>query len=299
MKTIRKILVMAISVAMLLSLAACGYTPAKEYKTVTVDGLNIDIRSDMEPDDSLTDRNGEKVYAYLCKYFGMNIASTASSAVKYQGYDNEGFFKMAMEQENVNSEIKKFGDICYIEYKQDNDGDEYLFTSYLLDLGYNYYIIEFYTPKESSEEYIAEYEKIISSAKLAEEPAATAEITTGGVKMTVDGDADELSGDTYLCSRYAVSAFTQNLGGMSAEQAARTILNQNDYVTADGATVQDIQVADDGMASFESYTNEQYVYHYLKKSDYTLIYITFMTVNPADDALKTDFASMATEAALA
>lgn len=303
MKTITKFMAVTVVLMMLLSMTACSnYSPAKEYTNVTLGGLKLDIRSDMEFDDTQENADGEKTEGYYCDYFGVVVTSEKFAQYKLEGYDDiSSYLECVSEANNLNSEVKTSGNKCYMDYKNTVDGVEYTYSAYGLELGYSYYMVQFFARSGEEEVYRAEYEKILDTVELAEVPDETQEIVIDGVKMTVSGDFANYGDEEYYGSKYAVMAMSEEFGylnGVTAEQFASVMLEEGDFTTDDGSEVTEATALDDEIYSFEYYDEGNYAYNYVRVIDSQVAYFLFVTYNPADDALKAEFEDIVKNATL-
>ena len=85
---------------------------------------------------------------------------------------------------------------------------------------------------------------------------------------------------------------------MTSEKYAKAIIDYYKYTTEDGQTPV-VSTTEDGVASFESFADNQYGYYYFKAVDGKMIYIVFSTNSAADDTLKAEFAEIVNGAAIA
>lgn len=299
MKAIRKVLAVTVALAMILAMTACsGYKMADKYTNVTLGGLKLDIRSDMKFDDSQKNAAGEKVEGYYCDYFGLTVTSESAPMYKLSGYeDAEAYLDAVIEANNLSSKVESSNGNVYIDYTNTVGSTEYSYTAYGLELGYRYYMLQFFCKSGEQDKYREEYEKILGTVELAEVPAETQEIVISGIKMTVGGDFEKLNDSQYYGSKYFISAISSS-ASVSVEDFANRMISSNNYTTADGqASV--VTTTEDGMATFECSTDDQYVYHYLKTIDSKIVYIFFITTKPADDTTKAEFVEIVKNAALA
>lgn len=303
MKATKRLITFTAVLALLLSMASCSLLGGKANLTqkITAGNIEVTIRDDMKEDPTITSKGDSYITCYFWSGYGLNIGAVGSSEVKFSGQDPGALLMETLKDQKNLSELKKFGDICYAEYTLTDSGKEYLFTDFILEEGYEFYFLEFYTMSKSSSGYMKQYQDIVSSVKMLEEPEKTKEITIEGVKLTVDGDAADQGGNVYLCGRYMVSAYAYNIpaGSMTSKQFCESVIKQGNYQTADGQSVTEINTSDEGISSFECYMNNLNAMHYAKVDGKKLIYIFFFTSSPADDALKAEFAAIASAASLA
>lgn len=299
MKSLKKVLVAAFAAVTLLAMTACSaYSPAKEYKNVELNGLKLDIRSDMEFDNTNTDASGNKVEQYYCNYFGVTVTSEPAAIFKQNGCANvSDYLNAVIDANKLDTKVETSGDKVFMNYKSTVKDIEFAYTAYGLELGYNYYMVQFFAKSGEEELYRDEYIKIVDSVKLAETPAETKEITVGGVKMTVDGDVEQFNAQQYYGADYFVSALVDDYN-KTAEKYANAIISSNGLVTEDGQTPT-VTTSEDGVASFEAFSGNQYVYYYFKSVDSKIVYIVFGTTSAADDTLKARFAEIANGASIA
>ena len=299
MKSLKKVLVAAFAAVTLLAMTACSaYSPAKEYKNVELNGLKLDIRSDMEFDNTNTDANGNKVEQYYCDYFGVTVTSEPAAAFKQSGCKSvSDYLNAVIDANKLDSKVETSGDKVFIDYKSTVKDIEFAYTAYGLELGYNYYMVQFFAKSGEEDMYRDEYIKIVDSVELAETPAETKEITVGGVKMTVGGDVEQLNAQQYFGADYFVSALVDDYN-ITAEKYANAIISGNGLITEDGQAPA-VTTSEDGVASFEAFSDNQYVYYYFKSVDGKIIYVLFTTTEAADDTLKAEFAEIVNGASIA
>ena len=302
MKKFRKITAVVVAFVMLLSMVACNtYSPAKEYKNVTLGDLKLDVRSDMEYDNTHKNASGENAEQYYCDYFGVTVTSEKAALYKLEGYnDIAAYLGCVIEANNLDAEVKTSGDRCYMDYKNTVDGVECIYTAYGLELGYSYYMVQFFTVSGDEEKYRAEYEKIMDTVELAETPEETVEVVIDDVKMTVSGDAEEDTSGQYYTGKYTFAAMSEELPGTTAEQFAKIAIQQGGFKTADGEDVTEPTMLDDDIAFYEYVdSDETYFYNYMKTIDSNIVYILFATQTEADDTLKSEMEDIVKNATLA
>lgn len=299
MKAIKKVLAVTVSLAILLAMTACGaYSPAEKYKNVELNGLKLDVRSDMVFDDTQKNVLGETIEEYYCDYFGVTVTSESAALYKQSGCQNiSDYLNAVIDANNLDSKVETSGNKVYIDYISTVKDVEFAYTAYGLELGYNYYMVQFFAKSGEEDKYRDEYDKIVDSVELAEVPAETKEIVISGVRMTVGGDVEQLNDQQYYGPEYFISAVVQDLN-VTAEKYAKAAVKGAELVTEDGETSV-VTVTDDGIAIFESFASDQYAYNYVKSVDGTVIYIVFSTTSAADDTLKAEFAEIAKNATLA
>lgn len=299
MKAIKKVLAVTVALAMVLAMTACsGYKPASEYTNVTLGGLKIDIRKDMKFDDSQTNSAGEKVEGYYCDYFGLTVTSESAPMYKITGVEDvDAYLNTVIDANNLDSKVETSNNNKYIEYTNSVSGVEYAYTAYGLELGYRFYMVQFFCKSGEQNKYRDEYETILKTVELAEVPAETKEITISGIKMTVGGDVEELSSDQYYGSNYFISAISQSLN-YPAKDFADAMISTSQFTTVDGQTPTVTEI-EDGIATFEHYSDEQYAYNYVKSVDGKIVYIIFVAPKAADDTLKAEFVEIVKNATLA
>lgn len=303
MQTVKKFGSVTVVLMMLLLMTACNkYSPATEYTNVTLGGLKLDIRSDMEFDNTQKNADGEKTEGYYCDYFGLVVTSETFAQYKLEGYnDVASYLECVIEANNLDSEVKMSGDKCYMDYKNTVDGVEYTYSAYGLELGYSYYMVQFFARSGEEETYRAEYEKILETVELAEIPPETQEIVMDGVKMTVSGEFTKYDGDEYYGSKYAFLVMSEEFGylnGVTAKQFASAMLEEGNFTTEDGSEVTEAAALEDEIYSFEYYDEGNYAYNYVRVIDSQVAYFLFVTYNPADDALKAEFEDIVKNATL-
>ncbi len=291
----KKLITLTAVIALLISMASCSLfeKKAKFTQKITADNVEVTIREDMTEVDSV--KNDEKyLTGYKWNGYGMNITKVGAnetSAYKLNGNTKDDLLKKVGESGKNPSDIKKFGDISYIEVTDTTNKTQELFSViYVSEIGYEYYLFEFYTLPKNGDKYRSEYETIVSSVKTIEEPAKTIDITIDGVALTVDGDAYSQASDTYLCSRYSVSVFNTNLSAKlaSPEKFAEATIKSGNYKTAAGLDPE-IKTTSGGAAYFEGMAKQLYGTHYIKDIDGKLYYIMFATLEPTDELLKSEF----------
>ncbi len=299
MKSLNRVLAVVLAAVTVLAMTACSaYSPAKEYKNVELNGLKLDVRSDMEFNDENTDASGNKVEQYYCDYFGVTVTYESAAIFKQSGCSSvSDYLKAVIDANNFDSKVQQDGDKFYIDYKATVKDIEFAYTAYGLELGYNYYMVQFFAKSGEEDLYRDEYNKIIDSVTLAEAPAETKEITISGVKMTVAGDVEKLNDNQYYGADYFVSALSEE-SNMTSEKYAKAIIDYYELVTEDCQTPV-VNTTEDGLASFEAFSDNQYTYYYFKAVDGKMIYIVFSTNSAADDTLKAEFVEIANGATLA
>ncbi len=299
MKTTKRLITLTAVLALLFSMVSCSSKP-NFTQTITAGNIEVTIRDDMKEDPSITSKGDSYITCYFWNGYGMNVGAVKSTDAKFSGQSADDLLMETLKGQKNLTELKKYGDIGYAEYTITDSGNEYLFTDFIIEEGYEFYFLEFYTMSKSSAKYMDQYQAIVDSVKMIEEPAKTTDITVKDIKLTVDGDAYSEETDYYICGRYMVSGFTYNVAGlnMTAEKFCKATIDDGGYTTADGQPVTDVQTTEDGMSSFECVINEMYTYHYVKIVDNTLVYVMFFTATPADDQLKSDFTEIAANATL-
>lgn len=301
MKAIKKVLAVTVALAMLLATVACSaYSPAKEYKNVELNGLKLDVRSDMKFDDTQKDASGEKVAQYYCDYFGVTVTSEAAADYKLSGCETvSDYLKAVIEANKLDSEVETSGDNYYIDYTAKVNSTEFAYTAYGFELGYNYYMVQFFAKSGEEDTYRDEYNKIVETVELAEVPAETNEIVIEGVKMTVGGDVELQDDYQYYGGQYFVSAFSNEMKGVKCDQFALQMVKIGNYTLEDGTPVTELSSIDGEIATFEYYDNNMYVYNYVKNIDSYIVYIVFSTTKPADATLMAEFEEIVKGATLA
>ena len=310
LKGLTKWMAVAAASLMMMCLASCsalsgGYAPAKTYQTVTTSGLTLDIRDDMKLDNSQQNADGEAIEAYACDYYGVCVTAVPSAELKFNGVNDTKSMlsKVATDAGLVDkAELRTRNDITCLSYDNTVEDKVFHYRSYVRDLGYHYYLIEFFTPTEYESSYLDEYEKIVGSARLSEEPPATADIVADGVKLTVDGGvmADAEDDTVFTTEKYMVMVTKQDIN-VSADQFCRALLQSNDnpFVDAGGNRVTAFDTLEDSkMDWFVSCDDGLYMYHYIQNLDGRIVYICFMTGAEADDALRTQFEEIVRNASL-
>ncbi len=297
MKKIKGFLAVVVAVVVLCMTTCGGYSPAKEYKNVELNGLKIDVRSDMVFDDSQKDAAGQKIEQYYCDYFGVMVVSEPVAVFKQNGCESvSDYLNAVIDANNFESAVEVSGDKVYIDYTSKVKDVEFAYTAYGLELGYNYYMIQFFAKSGEEDLYRDEYNKIVDSAKLAQTPPETKEIVISGVKMTVGGDVQQLNDNQYYSAEYFISVVVSQVD-VTAQNYAKALIEGGQLTDADGKTPA-IVTSDDGIASFESVSDDQYVYNYVRIVDGKMVYVVFSTNAAADDALKAEFYDIVKSAVL-
>ena len=302
MKATKRLITLTAVVALLLSMASCALFQKKANMTqkITADNIEVTIRDDMKEDPSITSKGSSYITCYFWSGYGMNVGAVDATEIKFSGKTGEEALMETLNGQKNLTELMKYGDIGYAEYTTTDSGKEYLFTSFIFDMGNQFYFLEFYTMSKSSAKYMDEYKSIVSSVKQIVPLPESVDATINSVTMTLDGDAKESGGKAYICGRYMASAYSYDVpSGYSAEAFCKSLVKQSNYKTADGQEVTDVNTSSDGVSSFECYINDMYAYHYAKVDGKKLIYVFFFTMKPADDQLKADFATIASGAKLA
>ncbi len=293
MKTIKRLITLTAVLAMLLSAASCSLLNKANFtQEITAENIKVTIRDDMKEQDEIKN-DDDYITGYLWNGYGMNIGNVSAndtSTVKLSGQTGDDILKKVGESGKNPSEIKKYGDISYIQYTESSDGTDFFSDVYIMELGYEYYFFEFYTKPDNAGKYQNEYEKIIDSVSIIEEPAKTADVNIEGVALTMDGDAFEQSSGTWFCSRYSVTVYNSGLSSsLSSPENFVNILLKSGYKTADGQDVTEYKTTDGGVPYFEAMADELYGTHYVKEIDGKVYYIMLSTMVPADDQLKAEF----------
>ncbi len=300
MKTAKRLITLTAVLALLLCLAACAKKPNFTQK-ITAGNIEVTVRDDMKEDPSITSKAESYITCYFWNGYGVNVGSVKSTDYKIKGMTAEDFLQDALKDQKNVSGIMKYGEIPYMEYTIVDDGKDYLFTNFVLEEGYEFYLLEFYTLSKTSDKYMDQYKTILNSVRMIEEPAKTTDIVIKGVKLTVDGDAYTDDDTYYTCGRYLVAALSYNVAGIDADAAefGNSLLEDSKYTTADGQPVTEVQSIGDGMAYFEGIEDNMASYHYIRIVDDTLVYVIFFTNQPVDTAMKAEFSSIASSATLA
>jgi len=301
MKVTKRIITLTAVVALLLSMASCSLLQKKPNftKKVTADNIEVTIRDDMtEVDEIKNDDN--YITGYKWNGYGMNITKVGANdatAFKFSGESGDTLLKKVGESGKNPSEIKKFGDISYIQLIDTTSKQELYSTVYVTEKGYEFYLFEFYTLPKNGDKYLSEYETIVSSVRVIEEPAKTIDITIDGITLTVDGDAYAKADDTYICSRYTVNLFNTNITKTlaSPEKFAEATIVAGNYKTADGQK-SEIKTTPGGTTYFEGMASELYATHYIKEINGKLYYIMLATIVPTEESLKEEFNTIADSA---
>lgn len=295
MKTTTKIITLTAVMALLISLASCALLEKKANFTqkITADNVEVSIRDDMTEVEEVKN-DDSYITGYKWNGYGMNITKIGAndaSGFKLSGNTGDDLLKKVGETGKNPSDIKKFGDISYIEVTDTSNKSQELFSIvYVEEIGYEYYLFEFYTLPKNGDKYRGEYETIVSSAKAVEEPPKTIDVTIEGVALTIDGDAYLQSSDTYICSRYSINVFNTNITSRLASptQFAEATIKSSNYKTADGLDPE-IKTTPGGTVYFEGMAQQLYGTHYVKEIDGKLYYILIGTIVAPEDSLKSDF----------
>lgn len=298
MKTTKRLISLTAVLALLLSMASCSLLEKKASFTqkITAGNITVSIRDDMkELDEVKNDDN--YITGFRWNGYGMNIGNVEAnetSAFKLSGQTGDDVLKKVAESGKDASDIKKFGDISYIEYTDTSNSTDYASTVYITEVGYEYYFFEFYTLPNNADKYREQYETIISSVSIIEKPAKTVDVTFDNVILTVDGDAYEQSSGTWICSRYSVTVFNTNLSANTAtpEQLAKATIQSGGYKDFNGQDVTEVQTTPGGAVYFEGMAEELYATHFIKEINGTLYYIMLSTIVPTDDQLKAEFVTI-------
>lgn len=300
MKATRSLITLALSLALIFSLVSCS-AKAKMTQKVTAGNIEVTIRDDMKEDPSITSKGDSYITCYYWNGYGMNIGAVGSSETIFTGKTGDDLLMETLNGQKNLTELKKYGDIGYAEYTLTDSGNEYLFTDFILQKGYEFYFLEFYTMSKSSAKYMDQYKQIVDSVRMINEPEAKKTISIDGVTVTVDGDVIDEGSNVYLCSRYMISGFSYNVKGynLDAETFCRSTIAQGGYKTADGQDVTDVETDANGISSFECYLQEMYTYHYAKIEGDNLLYLFFFNTTPADDALKAEYRTIFADATAA
>ena len=300
MKATRSIITLTLALALIISLVSCS-GKVKMTQKITAGNIEVTIRDNMKEDPSITEKGSNYITCYFWSGYGMNVASFGASETLFSGKTADDFLMETLDGQKNLSELKKYGDIGYAEYTMTDSGKDYFFTDFVLQKGYEFYVLEFYTLSKSSTKYMDQYKQTIDSVRMINEPEAKKTITIDGVSLTVDGDAIDEGNNIFLCSRYMVSGFSYNVKGynIDAETFCRSTIAQAKYKTADGEDVTEVNTDGNGVSSFESYTNDMYTYHYAKIEGDKLIYLFFFNMTPADSQLKSEYATIAGNATAA
>ncbi len=294
MKTTKRMIALTAVIALLFSMSSCMLLKKKARFTqkVTADNVELTIRDDMtDVGEVKTDLN--YIAGYKCKAYGLNITKVEAdkaSALRLSGENEDSLLRKIAESGKNPSDVKKFGDISYIELTDDSGENELFTIVYVTQQGYEFYAFEFYTLFKNGDKYRQEYETIISSAKTVEEPPKTIDITIEGVTLTVDGDAYSQGADTYICGRYSVSIFNTNLSSSLAtpEMFAQATIKSGNYKDFNGQAPV-IQKTAGGTVYFEGIAQQLYATHYIKEINRKLYYIMLSTLVPTDEQLKAEF----------
>lgn len=293
MKAINKIATLTAVFALVLSMSACSLLNKANFaQEITAGNIKITIRDDMKEQDEIKN-DDDYITGFRWNGYGMNIGNVdaqSTSTFKLSGQTQDDILKKVAETGKNPSDIKKFGDISYIQYTDNSTSTEFFSDVYIMEVGYEYYFFEFYTLPKNAGKYQEEYEKIISSVSIIEEPAKTIDATIGGVTLTIDGDAYEQSSDTWLCSRYSATVFNTNLSSksVSTEKYIQSLLKTG-FKSADGQDVTEYKTTAGGTPYFEAKADELYAVHYIKDINGNLYYIMLSTIVPTEEQLKSEF----------
>ncbi len=300
MKSAQRLTTLAAVIALLLSMASCSLLNKPKFtKEVTAGNIKLTVRDNMEEQDEIKN-DDDYITGFRWNGYGMNIGNVSAnetSSFKLSGQTCDDILKKVSETGKDPSDIKKFGDISYIEYTDNSTSTEFFSDVYIMEVGYEYYFFEFYTLPKNAGKYQEEYEKIISSVQIIEEPAKTAEVTIEGLTMTLDGDAFQQTSGTWICSRYSVTVYNTNMSSSTAspEKFIKVLLT-NGFKNADGQSVTEYKTTPGGTLYFEAMAEELYASHYIKDVNGTIYYIMLSTIIPHDDQLGAEFNSIADEA---
>lgn len=307
MKTIKRLVSLTAVLALVLSMAACTSTKAKSYNTITVGNIQLKVRDDMKEDTSIKSKGDTYLTCYYWDGYGMNVGRIEAedyTKVKFAGKTIDEALKAAAEDEKNVTDIMKYGNISYLEYTETDDDKDYLFTDYMFEVGNELYYLEFYTLSKSSAKYREEYEYLVDSVQIVEEPAKTVDVTINGIVVTLDGDAYKENSTTYVCSRYMIACDSTYVGtSYSAEEIAKLLVQRGNYKTADGndVTEEDITVLSDGTSVFKCATSLDgytlHAYNYVKVENGKFIYIMLGSLND-DAALVKDYETIVSGAHL-
>ena len=301
MKATKRLITLTAVIALLFSMASCSLFEKKANftKTITADNIQITIRDDMKEDPSILSKGSTYITCYFWSGYGMNVGAVDATEIKFAGKNADETLTETLKGQKNLTELKKYGDIGYVEYNTTDSGKEYLFTTFILDEGNQFYYLEFYTMSKTSDKYMDEYKSILSSVKVINELPESVEATINGVTITLDGDAKASGGNAYLCGRYMASAYAYDVyTDYSAEEFCKGLVNQQNYRTVDDQLAV-VKNMGNGIYSFECYMSNFYAYHFAKTEGTKLIYVFFFTTNPADNQLQADFATIAADAKLA
>ena len=294
MKATKRIITLTAVIALLFSMASCSLLKKKAnfVQKVIADNIEVTIRDDMtEVAEIKNDDN--YITGYKWDGYGMNITKIQAkdaSAIKISGKSGDDLLKTIGESNKNASEIKKFGDISYIEFTDTtNKSQDLTSIVYLTEEGYEYYLFEFYTMPKNGYNYRSEYETIVKSVNMVREPAKTVDANIYNVVMTLDGDAFEQSTGTWMCGRYAVTVMNTNLSTKTAspETFAKALI-ANGIKTVDGQKPE-IKTTAGGVPYFEGMAEELYGTHFVKDINGTLYYIMLYTLVPTEEQLKQEF----------
>ena len=287
-KKLIAVITMTATLAMILPLTSCSLQNNADFtQEITAGNIRVTIRDDMTEQEKI--KNSESyITGFRWDGYGMNVGSIDARTVTlrtYNGKTGDEFLKSIAEKGKNATEIKKFGDISYIECVRTSGETDFLYTVYIMKEGYEDYFFEFHTKAKNNDKYREEYEKIISSVKILEEPQATIDVNIHGVIFELDGDAYELSSSSYQCGRYLLQVTNSNIRAdkMTPEEFAEkfrvsdTINNAGELKTTPG-----------GIPYFETSSDESYSTYYVMDIDNSIYYVIFHTKIPDDDALKAD-----------
>lgn len=298
MKSTRKIIITAAVISIIISMSSCSLF-TKFNKKITVGNMEISIRDDMAESPSPAAGDGKIFATYSCGDYGMNIYIINATSAILSGKTSDDKLNEMLEGKSNPTAIQKSGEVSYLEYSAPQEGENYRLTSFLLDGGNEFYILEFYSKPEDSEKNMKQYQSIISTAKVIKETKAVTDVTIGGVDMTIDGDSTFTGSRFYSCERYLTSVSVYTVPKNYSSQAfCLSAAEQGGYKTVDGKDITEVQTTDSGISYFECYINNLYSYHYAKTDNKSLIYIFFFTKEPAGDQLREDFMNIANFAKL-
>lgn len=302
MKTLKRIIGLTTVLVLVFTVTSCSLFEKKASYTqkIIASNLEITVRDDMTEDLSITSKGENYITCYLWEGYGMNVRSYPAERILLNGKTGDDLIAELLAGKKNLSQIKKFGDISYMEYTVTEDSQEYLFTAFIAEEGSEFYILEFYTAPEKAEKYMEQYQTIVSSIRMIRETKSIIEATIGGVTLKIDGDAVDKGNNIYSCSRYMVSCAVYDVpANYSTEEFCKLTIKQADYKTADGKTVTEINTTPDGISSFECIVNDLYSYHFARTEGTKLLYLYFFTKDQADEQLKTDLGLLAASAKLA
>ena len=186
MKTIKRLITLTAVLAMLLSAASCSLLNKANFtQEITAENIKVTIRDDMKEQDEIKN-DDDYITGYLWNGYGMNIGNVSAndtSTVKLSGQTGDDILKKVGESGKNPSEIKKYGDISYIQYTESSDGTDFFSDVYIMEVGYEYYFFEFYTKPDNA----GKYQNEVTEYKT----------TDGGVPY-FEAMADELYGTHYV-----------------------------------------------------------------------------------------------------